>query len=229
MDLLARFLSPATVSLKICGVTTRDDAQRLADQGMDAMGVNFWPDSKRHLAPEHAAWLLDMAGKILRVGVFVNAAPELPVRLVGEGLLDAVQLHGDESPQDTLIYQNSGIAFFKAIGVKTRDNLQHAADFGATAILLDAHAPGIYGGTGATFDWSVAVDFKSRHPDIPLILAGGITAENAAAAATLVGPAALDVASGAEISPGIKDFSKVAALLAALKIQESRNQKPEHP
>jgi len=179
--------------------------------------VNFWPRSKRYLAPQEAGWLADMAGEILRVGVFVNEAPELPLRLMREGLLDAVQLHGDEAPEDVAIYQEARVPFFKAIGVKTREDLARAADFHAKAILLDAHAPGVYGGTGETFDWNAALDFKSGHPEIPIILAGGITPENAALAAGTVHPAALDVASGAEISPGIKDFDKVTALLAALK------------
>jgi phosphoribosylanthranilate isomerase len=212
-----RFLDPATVSLKICGVTTLGDAERLVARGVDALGVNFWPRSKRYLAPEEAAWLTGLAGNILRVGVFVNEAPELPLRLMRDGLLDAVQLHGDETPEDAAAYQEAGVPFFKAIGVKTLADLARAADFRADAILLDAHAPGLYGGTGETFDWSAALDFKMRHPEIPIILAGGITPENVAIAAAAVHPAALDVASGAELSPGIKDFHKVDALLAALK------------
>jgi phosphoribosylanthranilate isomerase len=157
-----------------------------------------------------------MAGEILRVGVFVNEAPELPLRLMREGLLDAVQLHGDETPDDAAVYQKAGVPFFKAIGVKTLDDLSRASDYRASAILLDAHAPGVYGGTGESFDWNAALDFKKSHPEIPIILAGGITPENAALAAGTVHPAALDVASGAELSPGIKDFAKVAALLSAL-------------
>lgn len=217
MPLLERFLDPSTTSLKICGVTLRDDAERLVGLGVDALGVNFWPHSKRYLAPEDAGWLCGLAGKILRVGVFVNEAADLPLRLVREGLLDVVQLHGDELPRDAMPYQEAGLPFFKAIGVRTSEDLARAVDFGASAILLDAHAPGVYGGTGEVFDWITAMDFKSRHPELPLILAGGIVPENAAMAATTVHPAALDVASGAEISPGIKDFRKVAALLAALK------------
>jgi phosphoribosylanthranilate isomerase len=216
MPLLERFLNPATVSLKICGVTVRGDAERLVALGVDALGVNFWPRSKRYLAPENAAWLTGLAGKILRVGVFVNEAPELSLRLIREGLLDAVQLHGDETPEDAVVYQEAGVPFFKAIGVQTLDDLTRAADFHANAILLDAHAPGVYGGTGETFDWNAALDFKKSHPEIPIILAGGIIPENSALAANTVHPAALDVASGAELSPGIKDFDKVAALLAAL-------------
>ncbi len=217
MPLLARFLDPAHVSLKICGVTTRSDAERLIELGVDALGINFWPQSKRYLAPEQAGWLRDLAGRILRVGVFVNEPAELPLSLIKAGLIDVIQLHGDETPEDVVIYQNFSVPFFKAIGVKTLDDLDRALEFRAHAILLDAHAPGVYGGTGETFDWNAAVDFKSRYPELPIILAGGIVPENAGLAAATVAPAALDIASGAEISPGIKDFNKVSALLAALK------------
>lgn len=216
MSLLENFLDPATVSLKICGVTTQDDARLLAKIGVDALGVNFWPKSKRYLAPHHAAWLRDLEGEILRVGVFVNEPPELALRLMKEGYLDAVQLHGDELPDDAREFRAAGIPFIKAIGVKTRADLERATEFGAAAILLDAHAPGIYGGTGEVFDWEVASDFRRRHPELPVILAGGIVPENAGLAAMSVQPAALDIASGAEISPGIKDFEKVTAFLRAL-------------
>jgi len=217
MSPLDRFLSPAAVSLKICGVTTRDDALRLVELGVEALGVNFWPPSKRHVAPDDAAWLHEISGHILRVGVFVNQPAALPLRLVAGGLLDVVQLHGDESPEDAAIYQAGGVPFIKAIGVAGSGDLVHAAEFGARALLMDAHAPGVYGGTGATFDWNTAADFKRTHPEIPLVLAGGITPENAADAVAMVGPAALDVASGAELSPGVKDFAKVSSLLAALR------------
>ncbi|MEO8614456.1 MAG: phosphoribosylanthranilate isomerase [Luteolibacter sp.] len=217
MPLLAHFLDPATVSLKICGVTTCDDADQLVRLGVNALGANFWPKSKRYLAPEEAAWLHDLAGRILRVGVFVNEGNELPLRLYKEGLIDVIQLHGDETPDDAAPFRNAGIPFIKAIGVKTRVDLERAGEFGASAILLDAHAPGVYGGTGEVFDWNVAKEFCHQHAGLPIILAGGIIPENASLAAESVRPAALDIASGAEISPGVKDFKKVAALIAALK------------
>ena len=179
--------------------------------------MNFWPQSKRYLAAEDAAWLHGLAGEILRVGVFVNEAPELPLRLFLDGLLDVVQLHGDETPEDTAAYRDAGVPFIKAIGVKTRDDLVRATDYGAVAMLLDAHAPGIYGGTGETFDWELASIFRRDHPELPVILAGGIVPENAALAVMSVVPAALDIASGAEISPGVKDLAKVTAFLTALR------------
>lgn len=216
MPLLECFLDPATVSLKICGVTTHADADRLVAMGVDALGVNFWPQSKRYLAPDDASWLKELDGKILRVGVFVNEPAELPLRLVSEGYLDVVQLHGDETPEDAAAFREAEIPFIKAIGVKTLADLDRATEYGAAAVLLDAHAPGIYGGTGEVFDWEVASDFRRRHPQLPVILAGGIVPGNAGLAAMSVQPAALDIASGAEVSPGIKDFEKVAAFLTAL-------------
>lgn len=216
MSLLARFLDPSHVSLKVCGVTLADDADTLVELGVDAVGVNFWPGSKRYLAPESAVWLGKLAGRILRVGVFVNEPPALPIRLIREGLIDVVQLHGDESPTDATIFREHGIPFIKAIGVKSAADLDTADDFGASAILLDAHAPGIYGGTGQTMDWNTAIAFRDSHRHLPLILAGGIVPENAAAAATAVKPAALDTASGVESAPGIKDRQKIEALLGAL-------------
>lgn len=216
MPLLECFLDPATVALKICGVTTRANADRLVAMGVDALGVNFWPQSKRYLAPDDAIWLKELEGKILRVGVFVNEPPELPLRLIHDGYLDVIQLHGDETPEDAAAFREEEIPFIKAIGVKTLADLDRATEFGAAAVLLDAHAPGIYGGTGEVFDWEVASDFRRRHPELPVILAGGIVPGNAGLAAMSVQPAALDIASGAEISPGIKDFEKVAAFLTAL-------------
>jgi len=216
VSLLERFLDPAFVSLKICGVTTRADAVRLVECGVDALGVNFWPSSKRYLAPENAAWLMEIRGRILRVGVFVNEPPDFPLRLLEDGLIDVIQLHGDESPEGTAAFREASVPFIKAIGVKSISDLAHAHEYGASAILLDAHAPGVYGGTGEVFDWNLASRFRADHTGLPIILAGGIVPENAAAAVSIVSPAALDIASGAEISPGVKDFEKVAAFLQAI-------------
>lgn len=217
MPLLQRFLDPTTTSLKICGVTRAGDADELVALGVDALGANFWPQSKRYLAAGDAEWLLPFAGRILRVGVFVNATPQLPLQLWKDGYIDAIQLHGDETPADAQVYRNAGAPYIKAIGVKSIDNLKHADAFGANALLLDAHAPSVYGGTGVAFDWQTAVDFKAQHPHIPIILAGGIGPQNAKQAIDTVAPAAIDVASGAESSPGIKDFNRVQALLRAFR------------
>ncbi|MCF7675506.1 MAG: phosphoribosylanthranilate isomerase [Akkermansiaceae bacterium] len=219
MTALERLLDPSVVSLKICGLTREGDAAELVALGVDALGVNFWPGSKRYHAPEDSGWLKEYAGRILRVGVFVNAPAALPLRLYRDGLLDVIQLHGDETPAAAAPFRDAGVPFVKAIGVRTMDELDRADEYGAAAVLLDAHAPGVYGGTGKVFDWNVALEFRERHPGLPLILAGGIVPENAAQAIKAVRPAALDVASGAETAPGVKDFAKVRALLDAVARQ----------
>ncbi len=211
------FLERNNVSLKICGVKLEADAERLVGLGVDAVGFNFWPQSKRYLDPRESLWMKGLAGEILRVGVFVNETSDLPFRLFGDGMIDVVQLHGDEEAGTVRRFKEAGIPVIKALGVKTAEDIASAGTFPADAILLDAHAPRVFGGTGETFDWKLALDFKERFPEVPMILAGGITPLNAASAVGEVAPAALDVASGAEISPGVKDFEKVEALLAACR------------
>ena len=212
-----KFLEQEHVSLKICGVKLESDAQRLVALGVDAVGFNFWPHSKRYLDPHDGVWMKELGGKILRVGVFVNEVSDLPFRLYGDGMIDVVQLHGDEDAEVVRRIAKAGIPVIKALGVKSSSDIEAAGAFPADAILLDAHAPRVFGGTGETFDWKLALDFKTRFPSIPMVLAGGITPANAASAVRDVAPVALDIASGAESAPGIKDFEKVEALLAACR------------
>ena len=214
--LLRQFLDPSVPSLKICGVTRTEDAEQLVGHHVPALGVNFWPRSKRYCPPDSAALFLPaLKDRILRVGVFVNADPDDVSRLIRDDLIDLVQFHGDESPGYCERFTALGHPFIKALGVQSSGDLLHARTFHASAILLDAHAPGVYGGTGRTIDWTTARSFRDEHPECPLILAGGITPDNAAAALEAVHPAALDVASGSESSPGIKDLTKISALLTA--------------
>jgi len=214
---MSDFLDPSTTSLKICGVTQESDAQALIDLGVQAIGVNFWPQSKRYISPEDAESILNLcAGKIVRVGVFVNADPELPKRLLESGQIDLAQFHGDETPEYCSFFADASLPFIKAIGVKNKASLENITDYRASAILLDTPAPGVYGGTGEVFDWTHAQDFIAKHPNTPVLLAGGITPNNAAEAIAQVHPCALDIASGAELSPGIKDSAKVKALISAL-------------
>ncbi|NNC89684.1 MAG: phosphoribosylanthranilate isomerase [Akkermansiaceae bacterium] len=219
-DHLSTFLATARPSLKICGVRSGADAERLAGLGVEALGINFWPASKRFCDPEAAAGFLPgLAGRILRVGVFVNPEPAAVRDLLDRRLLDLLQFHGDESLPFCRQFE---APFVKAIGVENPDSLDGAAFDGARGILLDAHAPGAYGGTGETIDWALAANFIRQHPELPVILAGGITPDNAAEALDTVRPAALDVASGAESAPGVKDFAKVEALLEATRSAPGR-------
>jgi len=192
-----------------------EDAEELIKLGVDAVGFNLWPSSKRYLDPAEGIWMKGLRGRILRVGVFVNEDSDLPFRLVKEGMIDVVQLHGDETPDRARDFSNQGIPVIKALGVKNEADIAGAGEYETDAVLLDAHAPKVFGGTGETFDWRLALDFTNRFPKMPMILAGGITPENAASAVSEVRPVALDVASGAEFSPGVKDFGKVMELLKA--------------
>ena len=210
----SEFFAPKT-SLKICGVTSLDDARALAELQVDALGINFWPPSKRYCSPELArTFAPELKGKILRVGVFVNNARPLAVELFNEGLIDVVQLHGDESREDIDYFLDQNIPVIRAVSAKNLPNDSPSdKDF---ALLIDTPAGKDYGGTGKTFDWSIAREFVASHPELPILLAGGLNPTNAAAAVASVQPAALDIASGAETSPGVKDFDKINSLLSIL-------------
>ncbi|PAW61167.1 MAG: hypothetical protein B9S37_06370 [Verrucomicrobiia bacterium Tous-C3TDCM] len=218
MSLLERFFAADEVSLKICGITRAEDARGLVACGVTALGVNFWPLSKRFISPDDAApWLHEVNGSIVRVGVFVNAKNDFIEELVRQDLIDVVQLHGDESAVQMEALQARGIPCVRAYGVKCAADLVGLAEFAnADALLLDTAAPGVYGGTGEVFDWSLVQQVREAFPGKPLFLAGGITPQNAESAVRQVLPAALDVASGAEISPGVKDFVKVHEIQAAV-------------
>lgn len=214
VPMLADFFS-STPSLKICGVTTLEDAATLAELHVSALGFNFWPSSKRYCSPKKASTIAShVAGDILRVGVFVNNSRPLAADLIDECLIDVVQLHGDETLDDISYFLDQNIPVIRAVSATNLpDYPLPEKNF---ALLIDTPAGTDYGGTGKTFDWSLAADFKKANPQIPLILAGGLNPTNAAEALAAIHPAALDIASGAELFPGHKDFDKVRSLLATL-------------
>jgi phosphoribosylanthranilate isomerase len=212
------FFSSQKCSLKICGVTLSDDARRLVEMNVPALGVNFWPQSKRYISPEDARdWLIEIKQKIVRVGVFVNASTDHIENIYHQNLIDIVQLHGDENPDFVAYFVEKSIPCIKAIGVKRIEDLSTIDHFNkANGILLDTSAPGVYGGTGHVFDWNVANKYKLFFPELPLLLAGGITLKNIQEAKNTVSPAVIDIASGAEISPGIKNFETITTMMKAL-------------
>lgn len=205
--------------LKICGVTNPAGAKMLVDEGVFAIGANFYEKSKRFIPEENRGPILaPIAGQILRVGVFVNADESEIVNLFSDGLIDVAQLHGDETPEDVQMLKDLKIPVIKALPA---DDLSNARTYGADAILIDTPAGKDYGGTGKTFDWSLATRFCAENPGTQIILAGGITPQNAQQAAKQVPACALDVASGAEDSPGIKSQLKVQALQKALGLRKA--------
>lgn len=211
------FFSSQHTSLKVCGITRPQDAEGLVSLGVEALGINFWEKSKRYCSPASAKdYAPDLKGEILRVGVYVNASIEDVLHCFQENLIDVAQFHGDEDLSYLQNFSQHGLPFIRALGVDEEGNLPSLSSLPTKSILLDAHAPGVYGGTGKKIDWNLAADLVREKPDYSILLAGGITPENAREAAETVKPAALDLASGSESSPGIKDFDKIKRLQEAV-------------
>ncbi len=210
--------------IKICGITTLEDAHHAAGAGADAIGINFYGGSVRAVMLDQARAIAEAAPKdVARVGVFVNAGAE-EVRKTAECLnLDYVQLHGDESP--SIVDELAGFRVIRAYRLGDAGwqplvaYLDECRRLGAmpAAILVDACRDGAYGGTGQTVDWPLARRFHALGLDIPLILAGGLVADNVAQAVAAVSPAAVDTASGVESSLGRKDPERVTAFVAAAR------------
>jgi phosphoribosylanthranilate isomerase len=194
--------------IKICGITSAADARVAVAAGAGAVGLNFYPRSPRCVSAETAAEIIaTLPAGVWRVGVFVDA-PAADVAALVEGLgLDTLQFHGTESPDYCARWSQRVI---KAVRVRDPQTLEAAAAYPVDFILADAYVEGLAGGTGATIpaEWVTAVK-----PD-RLILAGGLTADNVAAAVRRLRPAGVDVASGVERSPGRKDPEQVKRFIA---------------
>ncbi len=210
------------LGVKICGITTAEQAHAIADLGTDALGLNFWPGSKRYLAPSLvASWLPDLLPRTTVVAVLVNPEPALIDRLAAEPLAHLLQLHGDESPAAIGSLMERGFEVIKALQVRDRASLDVIGDYPCQTLLLDAHNPGSYGGGGTPFPWELFTAARERFPDKTLILSGGLTPVNVAEAVRQTRPAAVDVASGVESAPGIKDLAQVATFIAAARTAAS--------
>jgi phosphoribosylanthranilate isomerase len=200
------------VEVKICGLTTRDDAVRCASLGADAIGLNFWPQSPRHTDIETAQSIVEALGdRVETVGVFVDFDLSQIREILQKTGISWAQMHGDEPPElvEALLPQA-----YKAIGVKDGSAIELARRYPGEHLLLDASVPGMPGGTGRTFDWSIASEVAKERK---LTLAGGLTPDNVAEAVRIVRPFRVDVASGVESAPGRKDPEKVAAFIEAAK------------
>ena len=203
--------------IKICGVTQVDDAIGAVAAGADFIGLNFWPRSKRHITPDDAvavAAAIRGAGTTQIAGVFVDASIDDIAMIVRKVDLDIVQLHGDESAETVAkVAVRTGKPVWKAAPARRDAQLDYP---GADVILLDT--PSVdRGGTGRTFDWTIAADAIRNHPNLQLMLAGGLSPENVAAAISAVRPWGVDVASGVESAPGVKDLGRIVAFAAAVR------------
>lgn len=201
------------VRVKICGITNAEDARFAASAGADALGFIFFKGSPRFITIDAAAEITgELPPFVAKVGVFVDEALET-VNEIGTRLgLTAVQLHGNESAE----YCSSvRLPVIKAFRVKDESSLRDLGKFRAAAFLLDSFVPGQLGGTGAKFNWDLAVQAKKLGTSV--ILAGGLTPENIAEAVKMVQPYAVDVSSGVEKKPGLKDPQKVADFIQSAK------------
>ena len=197
------------VRVKICGITSVQDALTAVKHGADAIGLVFYAPSSRNVSIAQAQEIArQIPAFVSVVGLFVNAEASFVNKVISQVKINLLQFHGDETPEACSQFS---LPFIKAIRVKADTNLiQCAIDFSAAkALLLDTYTEGLMGGTGHVFDW----DLIPKQMAKPVILAGGLTADNVAQAIQKVQPYAVDVSGGVEISKGVKDTDKIAAFM----------------
>jgi phosphoribosylanthranilate isomerase len=202
------------VRVKVCGITRPEDGELAVELGAWALGFILWPASPRAADPAVAAGIAQaLRRRAELVGVFVNASLD-EIAQAAEALhLSHVQLHGDEGPSFCAeVARRTGAKVIKAVRIAGAADLQDLERYHTDFHLLDTAARGKRGGTGETWDWALAA---RRRRKVPAILSGGLTAENVAAGIAAVDPYAVDVASGVEAAPGIKDPAKLADFMAA--------------
>jgi len=202
-----------STKIKICGITNAQDALATAEAGADALGFVFWERSPRFVTPETVAGIVpQLPPHVIKVGVFVNAAEDLVYRAIRECGLNVLQFHGNETPD---YCKQFGLMSMKAIRVKDQQSIALCRRFNTEALLLDAWSPAQPGGTGAVFDWDLAVQVQALGRTI--FLAGGLTPDNVGEAIRKVRPFGVDVSSGVEKEPGKKDAGKVRAFIQAAR------------
>lgn len=198
-----------SVRIKICGITSVDDAQAALMAGADAVGLVFYEASPRAVSISQAKTIAYSLGAFVSVtGLFVNADPVFVQSVLAEVPLQLLQFHGDESRVYCESFQRP---YMKALRMKPELDVGRViADYpSASAILLDAYRPGVPGGTGETFDWARVPKNSLK----PIVLAGGLTPDNVAAAITATGVYGVDVSGGVELSPGKKDHTKIQSFI----------------
>lgn len=215
----------ARVRVKICGITRPADATAAVGAGADALGFMFYEGSPRHITPARAAAIAQaLPPFVARVGVFVNPGETLVREAIQVAGLTVLQFHGEESPEFCARFAPWPV--IKAFRIRDAASLDALpAHAGASAWLLDAYVAGRRGGTGTGFCWELAVRAKAH--GVPVILAGGLTPENAGRAVLEVAPYGLDVSSGVEAAPGIKDPERMGAFMAAVNRAAGRRDRPE--
>lgn len=202
-----------SVKVKICGITSVEDAQTAIAAGADLLGLVFYEKSPRHVTLEQAAAIArTVPPYVVCVGLFVDAPAEFVAEAMSACGLQLLQFHGDEPPE---YCRQFGAMSMKAFRVKDADTIRTLPEYPTDAWLLDAYVPGQPGGTGHAFNWELAVEAVKLGK--PVFLAGGLTPENVSEAVRRVRPYGVDVSSGVESAPGKKDPAKVRAFIQAAK------------
>ena len=203
-------MTPAATIAKVCGITRMGDALHAVEHGATALGFVFWPESPRYIAPDRAAAIVrELPPTVATVGVFVNQPVDEIERMAAAAGITTIQLHGDELPLHAIALQGRDRNVWRAMSLAdARETL--ATWPAAVMILLDAHDRVRRGGTGRAIDWRAAAGLAR---DRPIVLAGGLTPDNVQDAIAIVRPAGVDVSSGVEEAPGVKDPDKVARFL----------------
>jgi len=200
--------------IKVCGITRPEDALLAVEAGVWAVGFIFVRNTPRCLEPEQAADIIkQLPGNVEKFGVFANNSPDEVINISEEVGITKIQLHGEETPEYcSKVRMITEIDVIKAIRIKDMDDLLPIKNYmnSISYVLLDTFSEKQRGGTGKTFDWAIAK--QAKRYDIPLIVAGGLNPDNVMAAYTQVRPFALDMASGVETAPGIKDPHKINLL-----------------
>jgi len=204
-------------NFKICGLTQPDDAAQALELGAWALGMVFWPGSKRRCSLDQAAEISSVCARRAElVGVFVDATLEDVAATADAVDLSVIQLHGSEGPRYCdEVARKTGCKVIKAMRIQGLESVQELRQFrGVEFHMVDAFRPGVPGGTGESFDWKLV---KGRAGKIPLILSGGLSPDNVGESIEEVEPYAVDVASGIESKPGIKDEAKMIAFVRAIE------------
>jgi phosphoribosylanthranilate isomerase len=201
--------------IKICGITNLEDAVAALAMGVDALGFNFYKPSPRYITPQNAREIIEqLPDSVLKVGVFVNEqSPDHVRQIANESGITALQLHGDESPD--YCHDLADLDVIKALAVGHDFDTKVIQHYRVNAIMLDTKHNKLRGGTGHTFDWSIAQEVSKTVPK--LYLAGGLSPENVANAIESVKPYAVDVCSALEDIPGKKNEERMRAFVAAVR------------